>query len=1672
MSQSIDLRVSILDSKAKVELKEIDGKIQQIQKRAEKGINLVSSVETRDAHGKLKSIVDTYKDAADKIEVYSQRINKAGNVSFSVSEKTGVNWAEKQAQAYGKAIIEQERLERSFSRITASASSFASLTDTAFAQYSKGVMSAAEATEQSARSAQYSSQTWQQYYNILNGVGQSCGITAKEVSVFGELSDEAFRKYSTGAMSAGAANKSLESSSSSVSKEQKIVARATEEAGKKAEKSGKSFTLLHTIFLRLAHRAISAVTRSFREAFEEMKKVDSELVVVRKVSDATAEQLSVLKDRAYEVGAAYGVAASDYLNAAAEMTRAGYREQAGDLAELATKLQLVGDVSQDVANQFLIATDKSYKMGGNFQKLSETIDKLNEIDNNFATSFEKVADGIGLLAPVAAQANVSFDEMAAAIGTVTAVTQRSGTESARALRSLFLNIIRDTDTEIEDGVTWTVEEINNVSDALKKYAPEVVKAAEATGELINPMEAVGALAKSYKEGLLTNQDLFEIVSGLGGKLRTSQLLALIQNWDMYNQMLEKTADAAGSADKEVSNALNSWEVKLKQLKNTFTQFVQSILDSEGIKGLIDAIRYLIESIDNPEATEKFQQAFENFVNSLVQKLPRIQEVINHIAVTVVETFISSLADNLPAILKSLSDGAKKATDHLRKELPQILGSLAKAIAEIIGSSIADSGLAIELAWSIVRGIIAAIPNILSGLWEGIKNVINRGSDERAAFEEAVKQQKKEEAAAKRKELIDAGKEATTEYNRLKALVVEYEELKKALDNGSASYTDVVEKQKELLDLLHERGVIITEVTGDYDRLTAAIERASEAELNRLKQTSLAGLIAQKDSLLETAKEYITNGTYKLGKDYIEYYTNESVGNIDDLTPDAILRIYDRLIAKQKLYSEKGLLDTEAAKDVAEMLSGLEPLVSEYRGELEALFSLYTTDELYEIAKAYPFLKDAIVSYMETTIKAAKTTEVLDEQQNETAESAKKLSDRISSATKALETYKKSLEGGEKGDTFKSYAEAYKSAMEMFEKGATGSNAFMSAVDLLIPPEVMKELHYDYEEAGKLLGSDFVKAMFSEGGDDYGANAANYIRDHLEMFNGVSVKDKGDGTFGLYITDMEAFAKSAGLTEDSLYALADALDIFDSQVAFTNEEIEALIEELSSVGDDGKRTININDLVDKLINEGKTARDIYQIVDAIQAFADADDSISINGVDGLDEAINQAEELNANSIDVEVITNADEAFAVIQKYIDELNGTEIRINVDVNTQISKAESDRREEMSKKAISDRVSSRVGGISKDTRRKQKYASGTKSALGGLALVNDGGGAEIISANGKAWIAGGGEPTITNLPVGAQVFNAKQTREILTRSGINAFPDSVGNLGGIPTNGGGKGGKSKTKSLDKLLEEIGEYIEDILEKAREALQEQLDAIDEQIEKLKREHDAEEDANKLEELRLKILEAEQRLAEAQNERTVRYYNKETGQWEWMADQKAVADAQKALQDARDAYDKEVAEQAYDAQIQALEDQKDALEDAYDELEEKWDDILSELESIVNGNTTTDIGKLLNQLLKTKGGSYASGIENLIADIGKYTESPISSLDTETTARILSMQGVGDSQNILSALLGNGVYDLNGNGTPTSGATTNIAGDTVYYINGVKIGSDMMDKPLSQILSVLPIYAS
>lgn len=437
------------------------------------------------------------------------------------------------------------------------------------------------------QSSTYAPTAMQSRIEDLTGVSGLSGKSAKE--------------------SAAVFEKAYLDASGKVQQSTKKAAQSVKSVGMAAKESSGFADLMGDSFVRVAGKmalwqvmgnAIAGLKRSFTEALATMKDVDDEMVTIRKVTGATTEELNRIEKQAYETASAYGVAADEYLNSVANFSRAGYGEQASALAELATKTQIVGDTDAETAQQFLLSMDAAYKYQGSIEQLTKVLDGANEIDNNYATSIEKIAEGLGKVAPIAAQAHVGADELTAAIGTITAVTQRSGTEAATALRALFLNIIGDTKTEIDEGVTWTTGEIAGLRDVIKLYAKDAYDAAQATGSVINPMKAIAGLSKSMKDGLLTEQQLMEMVSDIGGKLRTSQLLALIQNWDMYESMLGDYADAVGSADKEVENALDSWTRKTEILHNKWTEFISHLVETDTIKGALDQVIALVEFLDS------------------------------------------------------------------------------------------------------------------------------------------------------------------------------------------------------------------------------------------------------------------------------------------------------------------------------------------------------------------------------------------------------------------------------------------------------------------------------------------------------------------------------------------------------------------------------------------------------------------------------------------------------------------------------------------------------------------------------------------------------------------------------------------------------------------------------------------------------------------------------------------------------------------------------------------------------------------------------------------------------------------------------------------------------------------------------------------------------------------
>ena len=73
--------------------------------------------------------------------------------------------------------------------------------------------------------------------------------------------------------------------------------------------------------------------------------------------------------------------------------------------------------------------------------------RINYITNHNAVNMSELSEGFSIVASTAASFGIQADQLTAALGTMSAVTQQSGSEVARAFKAILLNIRQVSDEE-------------------------------------------------------------------------------------------------------------------------------------------------------------------------------------------------------------------------------------------------------------------------------------------------------------------------------------------------------------------------------------------------------------------------------------------------------------------------------------------------------------------------------------------------------------------------------------------------------------------------------------------------------------------------------------------------------------------------------------------------------------------------------------------------------------------------------------------------------------------------------------------------------------------------------------------------------------------------------------------------------------------------------------------------------------------------------------------------------------------------------------------------------------------------------------------------------------------------------------------------------------------------
>ncbi|MBO7070557.1 MAG: phage tail tape measure protein [Bacteroidales bacterium] len=665
--------------------------------------------------------------------------------------------------------------------------------------------------------------------------------------------------------------------------------------------------------------------------------------------------------------------------------------------------------------------------------------------------------------------------------------------------------------------------------------------------------------------------------------------------------------------------------------------------------------------------------------------------------------------------------------------------------------------------------------------------------------------------------------------------------------------------------------------------------------------------------------------------------------------------------------------------------------------------------------------EELKKYTDDAGKAADATDDLTDSSGKAKTAFDKQREAISEAAKAIKE--------EKDDAVNSLADIYKAAIEAADKGLYGSNAYRKGGALFFSGENLDQL----EKEGKLSAREYLDGYFKEiESGDYSTAAANFFGKITGGTNEIkdsndqtiaSVKDLGDSfewTFDKGSLSMDEYLKSlssaTGISETFWASMIESLGLYSEDLAKwteTNGEIETKAD-IKTEEAESKAT-SLQKMYDKL------KEDITTKVDAQTRQAQT-------ATEALISTLNKVPRQITSTISVNVVRSGSSGNTGYSwsGYGPQSQGPRTATDYSGTSTFNKpfSANDDLWAVQEHYVPSQSTSSSGNTGYNWSGYKGRASGKRDNYSGIALVNDefpanGSKPELIisKSKGMAYIANGGKPALVNLASDDVVLTAAETRSAF--GGVPAFAVGAGSLNTMPNarESGSKSGTAVTAKTPKTSSntsskksseekadptdnwnQFKKLVDYMMDQEKDILDEKLAILDKQLDELEKARKQQNNIDALAQKLVKVDEAQLDVLKAQTERTVRYYNESTNQWEWMADQGALAEAEKAYSTALKDLNDFLVDLNFEEQKANIKAQKDALQEAFNTYKKGWDTIIESIEA-----PTGDLAALFAELKVSGTDAMKSQTQNIETLLGALEKGFYTSIDDAALANAESL---------------------------------------------------------------------
>lgn len=337
----------------------------------------------------------------------------------------------------------------------------------------------------------------------------------------------------------------------------------------------------------ILHGLMGAVQGAYGYA----KDLDSALNDIRIVTGLSADEMDKFAVKANQAAKALNTTTTEYAKASLIYFQQGLSDsQVEERTAITMKMANAAGASAETISDQLTAVWNNFYDGS--QSLEHFADAMVRLGADTASSSDEIATGLEKFASIGQVIGLGFDEAASALATVTAQTRQSAEVVGTAFKTIFARIQGlNLGETLEDGTT-----LNKYSKALAKVGISIKNEYGGIKDMNTLLDEMGE-----KWNLISKDQQIALAQAVGGVRQYNQIVALMDNYDFYQQNLNAAKGADGSLEEQATTYADRWEASEKRVRAAAEGVYDSLINEdffiefnnnlsnllEGVEGLID-----------------------------------------------------------------------------------------------------------------------------------------------------------------------------------------------------------------------------------------------------------------------------------------------------------------------------------------------------------------------------------------------------------------------------------------------------------------------------------------------------------------------------------------------------------------------------------------------------------------------------------------------------------------------------------------------------------------------------------------------------------------------------------------------------------------------------------------------------------------------------------------------------------------------------------------------------------------------------------------------------------------------------------------------------------------------------------------------------------------------------